>query len=363
MKEYPHWIDEYTKSIQRLFRGMDLRTLAPLDCFHFHPVYSDLWLDHLYQAIDRFKRKKLPFSEAVKTLPNPSSVRAVIEFLMMHYNNVVKNEKEVDKKKVREIFDFFVKVLKVKNKRDIFCYKENIGHSEKEIRAMVNKTRWQKGTPETSRSLGKLYLGASSLVNGLMNDWCTDNGIEVWGPYDVSKYYGPNTILVIREFPRLKPSDLWPHVKKYKYKEVKIYTVYKNVKMRTEYVGCHSVFKGNLAKNLLHFAVMVDGRYISNQKKIEELSGNLIELAQEQYQRVRKLGFENLKQKIIAQELYQLKDFFKLVDMNFKPNSILKKRLKGKRLLKRRYPLNTAGMSLMEINRRFGIDNLKKLYS
>lgn len=361
-RKYPKWIDEYTGSIQRLFQGMDLRTLEPLDCFHFHPLYSDLWLEYIHQAISKFKEKKLPFSQAAKTLPNPSSVRAVIEFLVMHYNNLVKDKKEIDKKKIRKIFDFFVRVLRAKNKKDIFAFQENIGHSEKEIKSLIKKIKWQKGTPEISRSLGKLYLGASSLINGLMSDWCTDNGIEIWGPYDLSKDYGTDTILVIREFPRLKPVNLWPQAKKYKYKEIKIYTIYQKVKLRIEFVGCHSVFNGNLVKNLLHYALTVDGKFVSRLKEIEMLSCYLIKLAQVQYRRVKKLNFEALKQKIITQEFYQLKDFFQLVGVDFKPPSLFKQRLKGKKLLKGRYPLKTTKMPLKEVNRHFGIDNLKRLY-
>lgn len=361
-KTYPKWIDEYTRSVHRLFRGMDLRTIEPLDCFHFHPLHSDLWQEHIYRAIDRFKRKKLPFNEAILAFPNPSSVRAILEFMVCHYNNIVKDRKDIDKKEMREIFDFFVRILKEKNRRDIFCYKENIGHSDKEIDRLIKGIKWKKGSPLVSRSLGKLYLGASSLVNGLMNDWCTDNGIEVWGPYKVAKYFGPVTILVIREFPRLKPVALWPHVSKYKYNEVNIYTIYRNIEMKSEYVGCHTVFKGDLAGGLLRYAVVVDGKYVNSEKLINSISDHFIRLARSQYHRVKKFDFESLKKKVIAQEFYQLKDFFQLVDMDYKPHTLFQERLKGKKLLRGRYPLDTTGMLAREINRQFGIDNLRRLY-
>lgn len=361
-KTYPKWIDEYTRSVYRLFQGMDLRTLEPLDCFHFHPLHSDLWQEHIYRAIDRFKRKKLPFKKAVLAFPNPSSVRAILEFMVCHYNNIVKDHKDIDKSKMQEIFNFFVRVLKAKNRRDIFCYKENIGHSDKEINRLIKGIEWQDGSPRVSRALGKLYLGASSLVNGLMNDWCTDNGIEVWGPYKVAKHCGPNTILVIRDFPRLRPVALWPHAEDYKYNEVKIYTIYKNIEMTSEYIGCHTVFKGDLADGLLRYTVVVDGEYVNGEKLINSISDHFIRLARSQYHRVKRFDFESLKKKVIAQEFYQLKDFFQLVDMDFKPHPLFHDRIKGKRLIKRRYPVETSGMSVRDINRRFGIDNLKELY-
>jgi len=361
-RAYPKWIDEYIKSFFQFFKGMDLRTFEPLDCFHFHPLHSDLWQEHIYRAIDRFNRKKLPFDKAVKAFPNPSSTRAMFEFMVCHHHNLIKDRKNFDKKKMREIFDFFVKILREKNKRDIFCYKENIGHTDKEIDKLIESIKWQPGKPEISHAIGRLYLGASSLVNGLMNDWCTDNGIEVWGPYKVNRHCGPNTILVIRDFSRLKPVDLWPHAKNYKYDEIKIITIYKDVTMKSEFVGCHTIFEGDLAKNLLHFAVVVDGKYKNNKTAIDELSNYYIKLARSQYQRVKKLDFELLKRKVIAQEFYQLKDFFQLVDMDFRPHPIFHERIRGKKLVKKRYPLETSGMSVKDINRHFGIDNLKQLY-
>lgn len=362
-RKVPKWINEYINSIHRLFRGMDLRTLEPLDCFHFHPLHSDLWQDYIYRAIKLCQQKKIPFEKILKSTPNPSSIRAIIQFMVCHYNNIVISKKPVDKKAIKETFNFFVKILKAKNKKDIFCYRENIGHSKDEIIKILKGMKWSPGSREASKEIGRLYLGASSLVNGLMNDWCTDNGIEVWGPYDVSKYCGQGTILVIRDFPRLKPVELWPHTRQYKYQQIKIYTIYKNVDMRVEYIGCHTVFRGNLAEGLIKYALIADGRYVKNIKQMKKISSNFIQQASRQYQRVMKMDFEALKQKVIAQELYQLKDFFQLVGMDYAPHSIFRERLKGKKLLKGRYPLDTTGMSLKEINRRFGIDNLKKLYT
>jgi hypothetical protein len=362
-RKHPQWLNEYIKSVHRLFKGMDLRTIEPLDCFHFHPLHSDLWQEHIYRAITRLKWGKISFRETVKAFPNPSSIRAIFEFMVFHLNNIIKDKKYLNKQAMREIFNLFIRILKAKNKRDVFCFKENIGHSQKEIDKIIKTISWEKGSPEISQELGRVYLGASSLVNGLMNDWCTDNGIEVWGPYDMTRRFGPDAILVIREFPRLKPVELWPHTKHYKYKKVDVYTIYKNVSMRVEFVGCHSVFKGDLAKNLLYYAILVNNKYLKSKKEIEQLSNYFIKIAQAQYQRVKKIDFESLKQKIVAQEFYQLKDFFKLVDMDFHPHPLFIDRVKSKKFLKGRYPLDTTGMSSKEINRRFGINNLKKLYS
>lgn len=368
-KKYPIWIDEFAKSVFRLFKGMDLRTMEPLDCFHFHPLYSDLWIEKIYQAIKKFKEQNISFKEqnisfkeVINSFPNPSSARAMIEFMVLHWNNVVRLGIKVDKNKVKEIFDFFVKILKIKNKKDIFCYKSNIVHNQQEIENLIRKIKWLEGNPEISQALGKLYLAISSLVNGIMNDWCTDVGIEVWGPYDVSKYFGKNTVLIIRDFPVLKLPELWLHHKKYKYKKARIYTIYKNIKVRMEYVSCHTIVKGDLAKNLICYAFILDEKYISNLNKMKKLANHFLKLAEEQYVQVKNLDYEDLKQKLLEQERYQLYDFFKLVKMDWKLSEEMRKRVKNRQLLKNIYPLTSYQLSREEINKFFGIDNLKRLY-
>ncbi len=305
----------------------------------------------------------MPFSKAVSAFPNPSSVRAMLFFMVCHYHNIVVDKSSVDKRAMREIFDFFVKILRYKNRTDIFCRKKNICHSSQEIARLITKQKWHKGSPELSRELGKIYLGASTLVNGLMNDWCTDNGIEVYGPYPVSRFFGSRTILVIREFPNLKPTSLWPHTKKYRYQTVKICTVYKNIRLRINFVGCHTEFSGDLADNLVRFSLLVDGRTISTISTMEKIAQTLIAQSSHQYAQVGRLDFESLKQKIIAQELYQLRDFFALVGVESAPHPLFLARVKNRQLIKKRYPLTTHHLLAREIKEKFGINDLIRLYS
>ncbi|MBU0597785.1 hypothetical protein KKF61_02180, partial [Patescibacteria group bacterium] len=155
-KKYPKWIDEYANSVHRLFKNMDFRTLQPLNCFQLHPLYSDLWIRFLFLAIRRLKEKKLAFNKAVEVFPNPTSIRAIIKFLIPHYYNTVLDHKDVDPKKVREVFNFLIKVLKAKNHRDIFAYQENICHTKSEILNIINKIEWYEGNPMMARALGQL---------------------------------------------------------------------------------------------------------------------------------------------------------------------------------------------------------------
>ena len=105
-KKYPSWIDHYASSVYRMFKGMDLRTMEPLDGYHFHPLYSDLWLGRIYQAVKKFKDKKFSISKHANYLPNPSTIRALIEFFVLHWYNIVRFKMNFKNTRAKEIFDF-----------------------------------------------------------------------------------------------------------------------------------------------------------------------------------------------------------------------------------------------------------------
>jgi len=359
-KNYPKWIDEFEKSLICFLQGMDIRTFKPLPVFYFHPLYSDLWLDKLYRSVAT--SEKISYKKVLNSLPPPSSIRGMMEFIVTHSLNLKKSKKEYDFNKTKKIMDFFTKALKNINQKDCFGYKKNIILNKKELEKLIEKIKWQKGNREISRNLGKLFLGSMHFVNALYNDWCTDNGVDVFGPYQVSKYFGSNTILVIRHFPNLKPWQVWPWTKNLKHKEINIYTVYKNIKFEMDFVGVHTIYKGNLAKNLVSYALEVDGEFKNSLKEIKKISQYYLKLAEKQQNKMETLNFESIKQKILEQEYFQLKDFFKLVGQNDKPSLEIKKRVKNKKLIKNLYPLETYKLSNREISEKFGINFLKKIY-
>ncbi len=362
-KNYPKWIDQYTRSVYRLYQGMDFRTLEPLDVFHFHPLYSDLWIERFIKIFDKFKQLKYSVKDKINYFPVPSSIRAMLYFLIQHQENCRRQKINFNKEGYKKVLDFWLEALKIKMLDDTFAQNKNIGHSAEQINDMIALLPWQKGAPAASSQLGRLYLACSNLVNGLMNDWCTDFGIEVWGPYDVSKYYGPNSILVIREFPNLKPESLWLHARQYPYRRILIYSVYKNVELDIQYIGCHTVFKGDLKKGLVKYAVVADGQAINDPAELEKIIQTYLSAAQEQYVLIKKMDFENLKQKILDQEHYQLFNLSKLVGIDWLPDKTIKSQVRGKQLLKDFYPLSYPDdISLAEVSRIFGIDSLKKLY-
>jgi len=337
--------------------------MEPLNTFYYMPLYSDLWIQRLIELMRKINSRGISVEGDINNFPNPSSIRAIIEFLVIHQNNCQRSKKEFDIPGYIGLMETLVKALTAQMIKDRFSLRSNIGHTVKEINDIFQKIDWQKGTPEISNMIGKLYLAGSSLVNGLMSDWCTDNGVEAWGPYDASKYFGENSILAIREFPRLKPIELWPETQALPYDHIIIYTVYRAVELEIQFVGCHTIFKGDLRNNLINYAVLANGDLIEDVEKIRKIIGIYLRAAEEQYHRIRRLNFEDLKQKVLEQEHYQFNDLFKFIEEDWHPSREMKDRVHGKKLLKDFYPLSYPNdISLKQISEIFGINSLKKLY-
>lgn len=359
---YPKWIDDYAKASYQLFAGNVLKAFQPLDFYHFYPLWYDLWLDRIYQAIKKFRSMKYDISKAVKNFPVPSSSRAVLQKFIIIFPNLTNQKTD----QFKEIINFFVEVLENTNKEDVFAYKKNIIHDSNEVQDILKKIELRKATRESAQEIGRIILGMGSLVNGLYNDVVTDMGWDSYGPYDVTEEMkGRESILLIRHFPNLKPIELWPEyleIRDYKFKDVKIYTIYKDIECRINWLGCHPTFNGSLVDNMVQYALLVDGKFINDLEKIKEIKNYYLKLASDQYLRVKQMNFEQLKQKALLQECYQLHTFFEFLGMDWWPTKEMINRVEGKELFRGLYPTG----ELIDFDlycQNFGINYLKNILS
>ena len=54
---------------------------------------------------------------------------------------------------------------------DIWAKEKNIAHSDKEVVKLLEATRWQDGSPEIARELGKLHNSLSAHAYALYRDF------------------------------------------------------------------------------------------------------------------------------------------------------------------------------------------------
>ncbi|KKQ62232.1 MAG: hypothetical protein US81_C0001G0023 [Parcubacteria group bacterium GW2011_GWE2_38_18] len=361
MKNNKHlqWIENYSKSSYQLFEGNILKAFAPIDFYHFFPLWYDLWVERIYQAIRKIQLKKKENSYLIY-LPVPSAIRAVLQKLVIIYPKCPK----IDKEKIKTIIDFFVHALEEITQEDTFSLKKNIIHKPDEIDDLINKTKLHIANPEVAREIGRLVMGLGALVNGLYNDVVTDMGWDSYGPYNLYKKADENLILLIRHFPNLRPAEIWEEegeVQILKHKEIKIYTIYKGIDCRINWLGCHPTFDKSLTDSLVTYAVEVDGRFIERVEDLTSLKEYYLNNAASHYKKVKRMKFEELKTKALWQECYQLNELFNSINMDWRPDKQMIERVKNKRLLKNLYPLGEM-IDYKTYCDKFGIRELKELY-
>ncbi|HEB01476.1 MAG TPA: hypothetical protein ENI16_00575 [Candidatus Portnoybacteria bacterium] len=329
MKEkYPKWIDEYAKSFHNGFSHMVPCSWGPVDVYVVLDLLNGSFLSKLHKTIVEIKKKNVSIENVARSFSCPSTLRAAFYWVVLEYQySDVKN-----KKQFKEIIEFFIKVLNHLAKKDIFGYKSNIAHSQQEINKLLADTKWQKGSRDKARQIGKLYSSLASLVFALYRDFYPQDSHEIYGPYDASKKFGPKNILLIKHFPKIKPVEIWPEIKKLKYQDIKIFQVYKNVRFSCEIIGLHSIYKGNLIDNLVAYAVVVDGKYRNQLSQIKALTDYLAEMAIKQSSAYDSLSKEDLKKKVLEWHCYQFFNFFKLAEIDWRPTREMFEAVKNKKV-------------------------------
>ncbi len=325
-EKYPKWIDEFAKAFHNAFVKMAPITWGPLNVDVLVSCLNGAFISKVHQAITKIKSKGYKIGEVTKTFSCPSTLRVAFPFLIWEYQS----SEPKNKAQFREISEYLVEILSYLAKKDIFAFQSNIAHTNEEIETILNKTDWQTGNSQAARELGKIYNSLASLTFALYGDFFPQDSQEIYGPYDASKKFGENTILIIKHFPKIKAMEIWPEMEKLKYSDVKIFQVFKNVKFRCEMVGMHSIYEGDLINNLAAYFVVVDGIPQNSLEKIKELSNYFAEVATEQSTAYEKLSKEDLKKKILEVECYQFFDFFKLAEMDWRPTKEMLEAVKDK---------------------------------
>ena len=325
-KEYPKWIDEYAKSVHNAFINMMPGNWGPLDFFEFFRCSNGTFLNKISQAVKAVKTKNYSKKEIAESFSSPSALRCAFLFLVLEYLY----SKPKDKKQFKEIAEFFVEILDYIMKKDMFSCHSNIVHSEEEIKNILNTIPWIAADPQTTRELGKLYNSANSLAYSLYRDFFPQDSLEIYGPYNASKKFGDDTILLIKHFSKLLPKELWPDIN-YEYKDIKIYQVFKNVKFKCELIGMHSIYDGDIINNTKFIAIKINNKFIKTDD-IKKISQKLAEITTKQIQVYDSMSLEQIKYKTLEWECYQFINFFKLADMDWKPTEGMIEAVKDKNI-------------------------------
>ena len=323
---YPKWIDEWARAVHNGFSHMVPCSWGPIDVMALIGFLNGAFLSRLAEAVRRIKEKNVPIEKVAECFPSPSSLHVAIYYLVTEYQ--WSNPKR--KGEMREVIEYLLEILKRLRKRDLFAYESNIGHSEKEIEETLRVTRWAQGSPIVARELGRLYVSLDAFVLALYGDFFPQEGHEVYGPYNASSKFGEDTILIIKDFVKIRPLELWPEAKDFKHDKIKIFQIYRDVKFRCELIGKHSLYEGDIIQNLVAYAVVVDGKIFNAIQDMKALRDEFAQTALKQSSLYDTLSKEELKKKMLEWLCYQFVYLFKLAGMDWRPTEAMLQAVKDK---------------------------------
>jgi len=323
-ENYPKWVDEWAKSAHNAFVNIVPGNWGPIDYLAYAHYNNNAFFDKLYQAITTIKEKEYSKEVISKTFSCPSALRFAFLLLIWEYSYSDHKYKE----KFKEIAEFIVGMLNYMMKEDVFCLNRNIAHSREEIKDVLESTPWNSADPNMARELGKLYTSCAALAFSLYRDFFPQISHEIYGPYDVSSKFGKDAILIIKHFPKLLPKEIWPDLN-YIYEDIKIFQIFKNIKLKCEIIGMHTIYEGDIINNVVGYAVMINSKFV-DVEQIKNTTKEISEITTRQIQVYDSMTTDGLAKKSLDWECYQFIDFFKLAGMDWRPTKEMLFAIKGK---------------------------------
>lgn len=321
VKRYPQWVDDFAQARYRSEVDSSPLSWGPIDSFVLPKFYEDAFANKLYQAIGILEQKKVSKEIVARSFSTVSALRTGISFLTADYAWTRKKDKE----KFRKIFDYLLDLLKIRVPKDIFSLNSNLAHSTAEVEQILQEVQWGEANKEVAQLIGRLNVSLASLVFALFGDLYPQDSNETYGPY----YLAGHETLIIRQFPEIKPVELWSNTKDFKYSNVKVYLIYQRIQFRTSFIGMHLVSSGDVISGLKRYAIQIDDRWFNSEKEIKNLTEYFAQIAVEQSQILEKTDFEHLKIKALEWVGYKYKGMFELAGMDWRPGQDLLAKIKG----------------------------------
>jgi len=351
----PGWIDQYAKAVRRFTfnHDHDPGSHLPFNAFRFYPLYFNVWLDKIYQAIILTNRRKYGSGKIIKAMPAYGSLKYIFYTLVNMAGYF-----DYDVKRAKVIFDFFVKIMQsISADKNIFNEYENILRTPSQLKPIIAGLKKVSGEQE-KKTLAK-FIGILAMYNhALYNDFSTEFGYSIEGPYQLNA----EEQLVIRHFPNLNPKELWPSLAGIKLSNIVVCSIYKNIRLKMRFTTTHLITKDNYQDKLAKYLIFINDKPMLNSNKLFALTTKIAERTAQIYQEQKKLNFERTKIKFLTQQAYELKGLFDLAGLNWRPgqellNKVRNKKLKSGGIIKMSYPANKK-----EYEDYVGVSYLKKVY-
>jgi len=356
---YPSWIDSFAKSIHQGWVNMAPTSWGPIDGHKLVSKLDGTFINKLSHAVKIVKKENYSLEKVASCFSSPSTVREIIYWLSFEYQHVYQKDKD----QFREIIEYFVKILEFMAKDDLFAYDSNIAHTQDEVEEILENIPWTEADASLTREVAKLYTSAASLVFALYRDFFPVDSHEVYGPYQAVSKFGEGTILVIKDFSRLRPVQLWSEIESSTYETLRIYQVIKDVQFRCETMGMHSIYDGDVINNTKAIAVNINGNFVDI-NKVKNATEDIGLRSVEHSKLYDAFSVEDTKQKFLEWLCYLNIDFFMLAGMDWRPTEEMWDAVKDKEIPKRSHCAveDVPSLRLYLRSKDFEIYWLKDLY-
>lgn len=328
--------------------------MQPLDFYHFFPLWYDLWVSRIAQAIQILKLEDMPYQEIKGILPGSSNFRTIIKKLIVAYRGHPARPADY-----KTVSNFLARMLQECCPNDPFAFKSNPVHSPAEVNELIKSVDWSVADKQSARLIGQLITSAGSMVHGLYNDVVTDFAWDAYGPYQAD-YSNEHHVYLIRHFKNLQPESLWEDKYLPSINELTIHTLYQGIVWEINFWGCHTISHGQSPVTAMKKLAVYANNNLLDLYNPLSLIDELSDRASKLYQRIRQMDLEELKLMVMRQECYQFKELMEKAGLDWQPNDEMIDRIKNKPLLKGIFPLDKFIESRKDFNEIFGIKKFEE---
>lgn len=321
-------IDNFLDGIAKMFVRMGSVNFWPANVPQMDSSYNDILAKDLYLAIEKLKKNKTKKGVA-KLFNSP------IVILYLLYNPLIIGLKVVKRYKTLPIssvdivkfINYLLDVLERKNSGDIFCLDgTNLVLPNTEIFKIAKYGLFLKAdSRDLKEELSAFNMDLQSLIWAVCFDALVGYGMEIHGPYNVSRFFGPKSVLIIRDFFDFK-QPLWGL--DLGFNKVRVMNIYQDVEFEFDMAN-HFTTNKPLVENLTHWLVSVDDEQI-NFKEIQKITSQINKLRKKQVKFVNLLRPVEIIEKSAEINYYTLRKVWEVVGMKDWRFSMLKvkKRIK-----------------------------------
>lgn len=224
-----------------------------------------------------------------------------------------------------DFFNYLFDVLEKLVKNDIFSRdQKQLLFSEEEI-DKIPFSNFVKLDGLSRKLVSKFKVALFGTVWSLFFDTFYYVGFNPHGPYSVAgRKFKKGSILVINDYFNLKPKKTWQISSRIPFEKVRIYHIYKDLDWQINFFGRENA-KSSLLSHLDYVLIEIDGNLIDDLISINQLSGKLFTIIEEQTKFVN--GLSSLKQVKKAAEIsyFGLRRIFEYFSEDWQPPQAINK--------------------------------------